>query len=387
MAGQDKKNGLDTILERLESMNVTLLQCKDDINTCNTNIQHCNQNLENTVLPRLTAAEADIKKMKTQIKQLQDRQADLENYMKRDNLIFGGISESSPENCLEKIQHLITKNLKLDIEATDIKFQRVHRLGKKQQGKTRPIIARFLWFNDRQKVWKSRNNLSGTPFWMSEDYTKEVQQNRKVLRPVLQGAIASGTEENPVSAYLILDRLYTQDNMYTVDTLDSLPADLKPEVLATPKIGENYVAFFNKSSPLSNFYPAEFQLDNKQFKHVEQYFQYKKALLCGYPNLAADIANESCPYQCKSLVKKVKLNNDWKKQQEEVMRNGCSAKFLQNPELMQFLRDTEDRTIVEARSDDKFWGAGLHVNDKRFETPTKWPGKNKLGQILMDIRQ
>jgi ribA/ribD-fused uncharacterized protein len=81
------------------------------------------------------------------------------------------------------------------------------------------------------------------------------------------------------------------------------------------------------------------------------------------------------------------MNNSWKNKQEEFMSKGCREKFMQNPSLMQFLKDTDGKTIVEARSDDKFWGAGLRTNDKHFDSPPNWPGKNKLGQILMNIRQ
>lgn len=38
--------------------------------------------------------------------------------------------------------------------ARDIEFQRVHRMGVKKQGSPRPIIARFLRFTDRERVFR-----------------------------------------------------------------------------------------------------------------------------------------------------------------------------------------------------------------------------------------
>ena len=68
------------------------------------------------------------------------------------------------------------------------------------------------------------------------------------------------------------------------------------------------------------------------------------------------------------------------------MKTGCLAKFQQNPSLRQFLLSkTQNKTIVEARSDDKFWGAGLKHDSPQI-TGDKWPGKNKLGKILMLVR-
>ena len=81
------------------------------------------------------------------------------------------------------------------------------------------------------------------------------------------------------------------------------------------------------------------------------------------------------------------MKPEWKRLSEQIMAVACKAKFEENPELLQFLKDTGDRTIIEARTDDKFWGAGLHIKDTRIQDQTKWPGKNKLGSILMELRQ
>ena len=388
MAAVDTEKNTDafqTILERLDSMTVIMKTCQDSIKTCGDNVAKCNNTLESTICPRLSTVEVEITKLKKEVKQLKDKQNELECYMKRDNLIFGGISESFPENCEQKVKFIIEN--KMQIESSEIKFQRVHRLGKKENGKTRPIIARFAFFGERQDVWKGRDKLKDSTLWIAEDYTHEVLEKRKILRPILRGALAQANEENPVSAYLRLDRLYIENKMYTVDTLKQLPQSLQPEVIATPKIGDDFVAFFNKLSPLSNFYPAVFNLEGQKFVHVEQYYQYKRAQVNGATEAATQIANTTCPYECKRLAKQVKVKPEWKRLSEQIMAVACKAKFEENPELLQFLKDTGDRTIIEARTDDKFWGAGLHIKDTRIQDQTKWPGKNKLGSILMELRQ
>ena len=67
------------------------------------------------------------------------------------------------------------------------------------------------------------------------------------------------------------------------------------------------------------------------------------------------------------------------------MLAGCTAKFEQNPSLMKFLKDTGDKLLIEARKDDKFWGAGLDIKSEGLLSETL-PGKNMLGKILMQIR-
>ena len=383
----NKQGDFQKILERLDSMNFLLLKCQDDIKLCNTNITQCNESLQTTVLPRLTNLEADVKQMKREIQQLKDRQNDLDCYIRRENLIFGGISESYPENCEVKVKYVLQE--KLGLETDDMKFQRVHRHGKKEDGKTRPIIVRFLWHVDRQKVWKLRSKLRGTPYWVSEDYPKEIEDNRRILRPILRQALSEADDNYSVSAYLVGDRLHIEGQVYTVHTLGKLPKELRPERVATPRIGDNLVAFFNKTSPLSNFHPAKFEIEGRQFAHVEQFFQFKRAEICGKADLANEIANEQSPYRCKELGKKAKFNNAWRKRNEDVMLAGCMAKFEQNPELLEFLKDTGTRTIVEARIDDKFWGAGLRADDEKLTTtePNSWPGKNNLGKILTQVRE
>jgi predicted NAD-dependent protein-ADP-ribosyltransferase YbiA (DUF1768 family) len=57
------------------------------------------------------------------------------------------------------------------------------------------------------------------------------------------------------------------------------------------------------------------------------------------------------------------------------MRECLVAKFGQNPELMQLLKDTGDSILIEGNSwGDQFWGVCNSV------------GKNWLGKLLMEIR-
>lgn len=371
--GQKDNDPFQTILNRLESMNETLLQVQKDVKKCT----EC----QTSTLPRLNALETDMKNVKSEVNSLKEKNLQLESYIRRDNLIFGGISESEPEDCENKVKFVLTTVLQMN--ASEIKFQRVHRIGKKVPGKSRPIIARFLWFPDRQNVWRKRGELKEKMYWISEDYPTEIRERRNILRPILKKAIDLKTFP---TIYMVGDRLYANNQVFTVDTLDRLPAELRPETIATPVIDEDYVAFFNRNSPLSNFYPAKFMLENKEFQHVEQYFQFKKAEMCGKPQVANSILLETCPLKCKLLGKQAQANPEWRQKQEDVMLEGCNAKFQQNLRLMDFLNGTGERTIVEARTDDKFWGAGIAAKDTKLVNPTSWPGKNKLGYILMKIR-
>ena len=65
----------------------------------------------------------------------------------RDNLLFHGLPEKLEENCEQLISDLIHTQLNID---SDIKFERVHRIGKIGVKDSRPIVAKFHEFKDRE---------------------------------------------------------------------------------------------------------------------------------------------------------------------------------------------------------------------------------------------
>ena len=67
-------------------------------------------------------------------------------------------------------------------DADDIKFQRVHRMGKprKDGHGSHTIIAHFLRFPDRERVFKCGRKLKGTDYKMYEFIPKELHE----LKPI-----------------------------------------------------------------------------------------------------------------------------------------------------------------------------------------------------------
>ena len=41
----------------------------------------------------------------------------------------------------------------------------------------------------------------------------------------------------------------------------------------------------------------------------------------------------------------------------------------------------------EANGKDKLWGIGLYASDDRVLDESKWRGENRLGKVLMRVRQ
>ena len=107
-------------------------------------------------------------------------------YQRRENLRFYGIEED-PEGAEDTRQVLIDfLQSELDIDdASDIEFQRVHRIGRfnQQAPKPRQIIARFLRYPDRERVMSNAKKLKGKKFGISADLPKEIVDRRKKVLP------------------------------------------------------------------------------------------------------------------------------------------------------------------------------------------------------------
>jgi len=179
---------------------------------------------------------------------------------------ISGVAEARAENCEEKVKSIIAETLELSVD--DIRFVRVHRLGKYQEGKTRPIIARFHYFGDRLNVWRERGKLRNSDYWMAEDFPFEIQNRRRMLKLILSRANELNGNDY---GYLVSDKLVLDGKTYTVNNLQTLPEELQLKNVCTPAVSDNLVAFYNEHSPLSNFHRAPFVLENTQYFHVEQY--------------------------------------------------------------------------------------------------------------------
>jgi hypothetical protein len=107
----------------------------------------------------------------------------------------------------------------------------------------------------------------------------------------------------------------------------------------------------------------------------EHYFQAQKFIDTPYlekvrqtktPKDAANMGrNRSLP-----------LRSDWEQVKDDVMRKAVLQKFRTHADIREILLTTGDEVLVENTSIDYYWGCGKDGS-----------GKNKLGQILMEVRE
>jgi ribA/ribD-fused uncharacterized protein len=93
------------------------------------------------------------------------------------------------------------------------------------------------------------------------------------------------------------------------------------------------------------------------------------------------VANAPTPGIAKRLGRMLPLRSDWENVKEYIMCLGLKAKFA-NKELAEQLLDTGDAELIEGNVwHDNTWG------DCQCERCSGIPGQNKLGKLLMKVRE
>lgn len=79
--------------------------------------------------------------------------------------------------------------------------------------------------------------------------------------------------------------------------------------------------------------------------------------------------------------------NLWNGVRQIVVYEGLLAKFSQNSDLREQLKDTGQAFLAECAVKDRIWGVGLSMHDPNRLDRAKWRGQNLLGYALMMVRE
>ena len=122
----------------------------------------------------------------SQLAELKNKTVDLEDRSRRCNLVFFGVPELSSktvtEDCDTLIKNIIIKQGIVSPDCGDL-FERAHRLGarKPDQARPRPIIVKVAFYKDKLHILYNAKKFSGTPFSVSEDFSKSTLSVRSQL--------------------------------------------------------------------------------------------------------------------------------------------------------------------------------------------------------------
>ena len=123
---------------------------------------------------------------------------------------------------------------------------------------------------------------------------------------------------------------------------------------------------------LSNFYERKILYNGKTYSSTEHAYMAMKATNEEDHEL---IRAQKTPKEAKKVSRKIKIRSDWEKVKDNIMYDVCLCKFTQHKDLGNLLLTTGECEIQEGNNwGDVYWGVCMGI------------GKNKLGKILMQIR-
>ncbi len=124
----------------------------------------------------------------------------------------------------------------------------------------------------------------------------------------------------------------------------------------------------------SNFSAHGIDLKGTWWPTSEHYFQAQKFAGTAHEEL---IRLAKTPKQAAEMGRDRDrpLRADWEQIKDEIMREAVRQKFLTHDDIRKTLLDTDDEELIEATTNDYYWGCG-----------TNGTGKNMLGKILMEVR-
>ena len=150
-------------------------------------------------------------------------------------------------------------------------------------------------------------------------------------------------------------------------------------------MNDSHVFFSGEYSPLSNLYPCSLIIDDREYKSVEQYYQYHKCMQNGKPEIAKEILQSSSPRNAMYLGKQVKVSDDWCKSKGcELFKTALSVKAKNVKEFSALLLSNKEKMFAEATRH-PIWGIGLPFSDKEKEKVAKWSGLNVMGHLIKEI--
>ena len=219
--------------------------------------------------------------------------------------------------------------------------------------------------------------------YVNEEFPLQIKKNRDTLRPILK--LVKSLQDFREKSKLDNDRLIINGVTYTVQNLHQLPSELAP-YKAPQKTNDSTVGFQGELSPWSNFHNSPFVMDGIKFNTAEHWIQYTKSKLFGDEPMATSILNCDTARDAKRLGYKIQGYDSkiWHEKGYDLCQPGIKAKYLQNPTLLDMVRTTSPKLLVES-SPDKLWGTGVPLKDNDALNKEKWYNTGWLSTMLMNI--
>ena len=111
----------------------------------------------------------EVDTLRNRVETLENECDSQEQYSRRNCLLVHGLEENKDESTDDLVLSVFQE--KMNIEFTDKDMDRSHRIGKAKPGKKRPIIVKFVRYNDRKKVFSNKKRLKNSGISITESLT------------------------------------------------------------------------------------------------------------------------------------------------------------------------------------------------------------------------
>ena len=224
LESMDKKLGqLDNIQKAVSKITVQVSDIEKKVNVLETKVNEIesSRQFDSGTLDNINKKQKEVDSMISKLKKaeqeakendLNAKILDMQCRSMRDNLMFYKIPEERNEtddDCEEKVLNLIEEDLEIPNAKAEMKLHTAHRIGRYNPTKIRPIVVKFAYYPDREKVRKNANKLKGKAQGISQQFPKEIMDKRKKLVPIMKQA-----RENGQDAYINVDKLYINNELY-----------------------------------------------------------------------------------------------------------------------------------------------------------------------------
>ncbi|CAH2091435.1 unnamed protein product [Euphydryas editha] len=145
-----------------------------------TIIQNVTDTLMRSLEDKIQPIIEENRNLKIEVETLNRKIKHLENVNRKNNIIIHGVKETekSYDDLFTIIKNTL-KNINVNIEKFEI--NKYHRLGRKQDGKTRPVLITFTSQQKRAEILKHKKQMPQQTY-ITEDFSKETIEVRKNLQ-------------------------------------------------------------------------------------------------------------------------------------------------------------------------------------------------------------
>ncbi|KAF6211801.1 hypothetical protein GE061_012316 [Apolygus lucorum] len=120
---------------------------------------------------------SEVKQLKLSLRSQDDRLTVLENDLRRNNLVIGGLRVGPNGNIKQVVTDMFRELLGLETTPTLV----AARMLGSPNAQNRPILVTLMGQDDKNEIIKRTSALRTTNIWISQDFTWEIREKRRIL--------------------------------------------------------------------------------------------------------------------------------------------------------------------------------------------------------------